>query len=223
MRLLPARCLLAVCVLQVVHKAALLPALRDGDWLMFPFAGAYTICAASNYGGVRFTQPLKLFIYSGAVHRDTCGWDMAAGEAAAVAAGWAAVPQGGVDGSCCSSDVAVPVVSVSVDSDNSSNGEEGGVMDGSPHSVVNTCCGADASVVVGADAEGGVECCLLFGAGGCAGVEESAQQGCVCGAAVGTDECCMSVASEGTAAAGGVLEGCGESQVEAEITSMVLV
>ena len=45
------------CLLQVVHKAALLPALRDGDWLMFPFAGAYTICAASNYGGVRFTQP----------------------------------------------------------------------------------------------------------------------------------------------------------------------
>jgi ornithine decarboxylase len=27
----------------VVHKAALLPPLRDGDWLMFPYAGAYTV------------------------------------------------------------------------------------------------------------------------------------------------------------------------------------
>jgi hypothetical protein len=211
-------------LVQVVHKAALLPALRDGDWLMFPFAGAYTICAASNYGGVRFTQPLKLFIYSGAVHRDTCGWDMAAGEAAAVAAGWAAaavVPK--ADGSCCGSDVVVPAVSVSVsDSDNSSNSEEGGVMDGSPHSTVNTCCGADASV--GVDVEGVAKCCLLCGAGGCAGVvaggHEGGQEGCVCGA--GADECCMSVASEGTGAEGGVLEGCGDSQVEAEITSMVL-
>lgn len=209
----------------VVHKAALLPALRDGDWLMFPFAGAYTICAASNYGGVRFAQPLKLFIYSGAVHRDTCGWDMAAGEAAAVAAGWAAavVPTAaGGNGSCCSSDVAVPAVSVSVsDSDNSSNSEEGGVMDGSPHSTVNTCCGADdASVVVGA--EGVAGCCLLCGAGGCGGVVAGAQEGCVCGAGAGAAECCMSVASEGTGAAGVVLEGCGDSQGEAEITSMVL-
>jgi ornithine decarboxylase len=34
----------------VVHKAALLPPLRDGDWLMFPYAGAYTVstqCSAN--------------------------------------------------------------------------------------------------------------------------------------------------------------------------------
>lgn len=33
---------------------------------MFPYAGAYTICAASNYGGVCFTQPQKIFVYSSA-------------------------------------------------------------------------------------------------------------------------------------------------------------
>ncbi|KAF6250834.1 pyridoxal-dependent decarboxylase [Scenedesmus sp. NREL 46B-D3] len=103
----------------VVHKAALLPPLRDGDWLMFPYAGAYTvracargtacllaaapcllaillnvaapavpgsglgscgaqICAASNYGGVCFTQPLKVFVHSAeALVRDSCEHKMA--------------------------------------------------------------------------------------------------------------------------------------------------
>jgi hypothetical protein len=59
---------------QVVHKAALLPPLRDGDWLMFPAAGAYTICAASNYGGVAFTQPRKLWVYSADAHRWVLVW-----------------------------------------------------------------------------------------------------------------------------------------------------
>jgi diaminopimelate decarboxylase len=38
----------------VVHKAALLPPLRDGDWLMFPYAGAYTVrmCASINHACV---------------------------------------------------------------------------------------------------------------------------------------------------------------------------
>lgn len=47
-----------------VHQRTQLPLLRDGDWLMFPNAGAYTICAAGNYGGMRMTEPEKLFIYS---------------------------------------------------------------------------------------------------------------------------------------------------------------
>lgn len=70
----------------VVHKAALLPALRDGDWLMFPYAGAYTICAASNYGGVCFTQPLKVFVYSSEALRDLGGFDLLLAWAAAAAA-----------------------------------------------------------------------------------------------------------------------------------------
>jgi hypothetical protein len=60
----------------LVHKAAMLPQLRDGDWLMFPFAGAYTICAASNYGGVRFTQPLKVFVYSSEAVRECGSYDV---------------------------------------------------------------------------------------------------------------------------------------------------
>lgn len=195
------------CLLQVVHKAALLPALRDGDWLMFPFAGAYTICAASNYGGVRFTQPLKLFIYSDGVHRDTGGWDLAVGEAAAAAAAWNVAK--GSDGSCCDSDCAVAAaVTVSTDSDNNSctgDGGDGGSLC-SEHE-----CGA------GGGAVGGSLSCLLCG-------EADAQQGCggcVCGGGVGAvDDGCMSVASDCTAAVGMVLEGC---EVEAEITSMVIV
>lgn len=53
-----------------VQKQAMLPLLRDGDWLMFPYAGAYTICAASNYGGVRMTEPLKVFVFSQEAQRD---------------------------------------------------------------------------------------------------------------------------------------------------------
>lgn len=196
-----------------MHKAALLPALRDGDWLMFPFAGAYTICAASNYGGVRFTEPLKLFIYSDSVYRDTCGWDLTAGETAAAAAAWN-VPKG-ADGSCCGSDVGSCAVgagvSVSVDSD-SSNGDG---ATNSPHSV--DVCGAGG--VEGAVM--GVAECLLCGAGACA--EMDAQQGCVCGRVTAVDDGCISVASEGTAAVEVVFEGCGDSQVEAEITSMIIV
>lgn len=43
---------------------AQLPDLRVGDWLMFPNAGAYTVCAASNYGGTGCAQPDRLFVYS---------------------------------------------------------------------------------------------------------------------------------------------------------------
>lgn len=228
---------------QVVHKAALLPALRDGDWLMFPFAGAYTICAASNYGGVRFTQPLKLFIYSGSVHRETEGFDMAAGVAAAAAAVWHNNPS---NTSCCGSEGGAVVsggaaVSVSVDSDSSSNSGDsvGAGGSGSPHSVgladgaAGKCSGAD---------DGGVVCCLLCGGGGCGlvsggeGEEDCATPkgfsgSCVCGGGLGADggavdDGCMSVASDGTAATVLVgMEGCADSLLlqEPDITSMIIV
>ncbi|WIA22296.1 hypothetical protein OEZ85_004614 [Tetradesmus obliquus] len=41
-----------------------LPRLRDGDWLMFPYAGAYTIASASNYTKGAFLQPVRLFLFS---------------------------------------------------------------------------------------------------------------------------------------------------------------
>jgi hypothetical protein len=79
-----------------VHKLAHLPALRNGDWLMFPYAGAYTICSASNFGGVRMTEPQKLFVFSEAAPRDLGAW----GTAEQVSAGAASSPAhaGHVDG-----------------------------------------------------------------------------------------------------------------------------
>jgi hypothetical protein len=172
---------------------------------------------------VRFTQPLKLFIYSGSVCRDTCGWDMAAGESAAAAAAWSVLK--GADGSCCGSDVSCAVdagVSVSVDSDNTSSMGEGG--NGSPHSVLNCAAGECLEGALGCmgGAAGDGVARLLCGSGACA--EMDAQHGCVCGAAASADDGCMSVASEGTAAAEVIVfEGCGDSQLEAVITSMVIV
>uniref|UniRef100_A0A383V9D0 Orn/DAP/Arg decarboxylase 2 N-terminal domain-containing protein n=1 Tax=Tetradesmus obliquus TaxID=3088 RepID=A0A383V9D0_TETOB len=45
----------------LIHARAQLPLLRDGDWLMFPYAGAYTISCASMGS---FVQPARLFIFS---------------------------------------------------------------------------------------------------------------------------------------------------------------
>ena len=199
----------------------MLPALRDGDWLMFPFAGAYTICAASNYGGVRFTQPLKLFIYSACVHRETCGFDMAAGVAAAAAA---VAHAHGADGSCCGSDhdsscAMGADAGVCVDSDNSSNSGDGG----SPHAARGSGS-LDGCMDCLACSEGGGVTCLLCGAGGGEGVDAGGQGSVACGrvaALSAVDDGCMSVASEGTAAGGVSLEGC--QPVEGEVTSMVFV
>lgn len=70
----------------VVHARARLPALRDGDWLAFPYAGAYTICSASKFGGGRMTEPTKLFVCSTAAERDLGAYNAAAARAAGAAA-----------------------------------------------------------------------------------------------------------------------------------------
>ncbi len=73
-----------------VHKEASLPLLREGDWLMFPYAGAYTICSASNFGGVCMTAPSKVFVFSEAAHEaedSPAAADVAAVAGADVAAG----------------------------------------------------------------------------------------------------------------------------------------
>jgi hypothetical protein len=70
-----------------VHRLGVLPRLRDGDWLAFPNAGAYTICSASNYGAGRAAEPTKLFVVSAAAARDLGPYsDPAAATAAAAAA-----------------------------------------------------------------------------------------------------------------------------------------
>jgi len=195
----------------VVHKAALLPALRDGDWLMFPFAGAYTICAASNYGGVRFTQPLKLFIYSDSVHRDTSGFDMAAGMAAAAEAAWSH----GSDGSCCGSDVdsSCAVAAALGNCVDSQNGISSGNGAGK--------CDVGSTVdMASLDGSAGCAGCVLCGDGGCEGAQDCFAGCMFAGAAVSVDDGCMSVASEGTAAPG---VGCGVGQPDVDVTSMAVV
>ncbi len=77
-----------------VHRESTLPALRDGDFLAFPYAGAYTICSASNFGGGRMTEPTKLFVVSGEATRDLGStYNRSAARAAATPA--AAVVAGG--------------------------------------------------------------------------------------------------------------------------------
>jgi hypothetical protein len=71
------------------------------------------ICAASNYGGVCFTQPLKVFVYSSEAVRDLGSFDVTAAAAAAAAgldvaaAAAAAAGRGGSmsdDNTSCSDD-----------------------------------------------------------------------------------------------------------------------
>jgi hypothetical protein len=69
-----------------VHRGARLPRLRNGDWLAFPFAGAYTICSASNFGSGRGAEPTKLFVVSDAAARDLGPYNDTALRTAAAAA-----------------------------------------------------------------------------------------------------------------------------------------
>jgi len=47
-----------------IHERAQLPLLRVGDWLMFPYAGAYSICSASNSCCGAFLRPPRIFVFS---------------------------------------------------------------------------------------------------------------------------------------------------------------
>lgn len=47
-----------------VYKDHMLPQLRNGDWLQFPNAGAYTVAGACDFNGIEFTTPNKFYIFS---------------------------------------------------------------------------------------------------------------------------------------------------------------
>mmetsp|Transcript_7591 Transcript_7591/g.20199 ORF Transcript_7591/g.20199 Transcript_7591/m.20199 type:complete len:382 (+) Transcript_7591:17-1162(+) len=47
-----------------VYKDHDLPQLRNGDWLMFPNAGAYTVAGACDFNGIEFTSPSTVYIFS---------------------------------------------------------------------------------------------------------------------------------------------------------------
>ncbi|GIL90127.1 hypothetical protein Vretimale_13916 [Volvox reticuliferus] len=51
----------------VVYKGVTLPALRNGDWLLWPNAGAYTVAGACDFNGIEFTHPCKVYVWSDSV------------------------------------------------------------------------------------------------------------------------------------------------------------
>lgn len=50
----------------VVYKDVQLPALRNGDWLAFPDAGAYTVAGACDFNGIAMTRPRLFYVFSDA-------------------------------------------------------------------------------------------------------------------------------------------------------------
>ena len=42
-----------------------LPELRSDDWLVFPDMGAYTLCGASDFNGIKATEVPTFYVYSG--------------------------------------------------------------------------------------------------------------------------------------------------------------
>ncbi|PNW72470.1 hypothetical protein CHLRE_16g683371v5 [Chlamydomonas reinhardtii] len=48
----------------VVYKDVALPELRNGDWLLWPNAGAYTVAGACDFNGIEFTTPMKVYVWS---------------------------------------------------------------------------------------------------------------------------------------------------------------
>lgn len=47
-----------------VYKDVALPLLRNGDWLCFPNAGAYTVAGACDFNGIGMTTPRLFYVYS---------------------------------------------------------------------------------------------------------------------------------------------------------------
>jgi len=80
-----------------VYKDVPLPALRNGDWLAWPNAGAYTVAGACDFNGIEFTSPSKFYVYSdcavdGEEGEAGEGEEAAEGGAAAEAADGAGAP-----------------------------------------------------------------------------------------------------------------------------------
>lgn len=51
--------------LDVVLRDYPLPKLENGDWLVFPRMGAYTLCGASDFNGIHVCNPNIFYIDSG--------------------------------------------------------------------------------------------------------------------------------------------------------------
>jgi ornithine decarboxylase len=52
--------------LDVVLRDVPLPEMENGDWLVFPRMGAYTLCGAANFNGINSTSPSVFYVDSGA-------------------------------------------------------------------------------------------------------------------------------------------------------------
>lgn len=59
-----------------VHRCAQLPVLRNGDFVVWHHAGAYTVAAAGNFSGIKSAQPQKLYLFAkDVVHGGKCMMD----------------------------------------------------------------------------------------------------------------------------------------------------
>jgi ornithine decarboxylase len=47
-----------------IYKDVHLPELRNGDWLLFPNSGAYTVAGACDFNGIAMTTPNKYYVCS---------------------------------------------------------------------------------------------------------------------------------------------------------------
>lgn len=47
-----------------VYKDVQMPVLRNGDFLLWPNAGAYTVAGACDFNGIEFTTPNKFYVFS---------------------------------------------------------------------------------------------------------------------------------------------------------------
>ena len=45
-------------------QSCMLPELRNGDWLVFPAMGAYTLCGASDFNGIAATRVPTFYVHS---------------------------------------------------------------------------------------------------------------------------------------------------------------
>lgn len=88
-----------------VYKDHVLPELRNGDWLLFPNAGAYTVAGACDFNGIEFTAPRKFYVFSDSAvdlgeDQEPAGMPESAASAAARASAMAV--EGGEGGSSSS-------------------------------------------------------------------------------------------------------------------------
>ncbi|KAI8469070.1 MAG: pyridoxal-dependent decarboxylase [Monoraphidium minutum] len=154
-----------------VHGGATLPRLRDGDWLAFDYAGAYTICSASRFAGGRASEPTKMFICSSGAARDLGRYNDPAVRAAAAAGAPPAPPAAAyAPGLCAAARVASAAAAAAEMLQALSVDCGAGCVVGVGGARAGACCGGGDDAMSGSssESEGGAE----PGRGRCRGADD---------------------------------------------------